>query len=181
MAAKSAPTSREVWLDGLRGVAAVIVVWFHMTAGKLATPYRSFWDTPASENRHFFQIAPFRIFFSGPGMVDIFFVVSGYSISIGLIKLRHGSSLSGFYQRLTSSVVRRMVRLCFPVAVTMLGSHALYYAGLYTMEFKEGTGCPGAGPWKSPVPHIQCLIRSFISIVNMQNIQNLTLNDRKLI
>ena len=179
MATKPASTGREIWLDGLRGVAAAIVVWSHMTAGKLVTPYRSFWDSPASENRHLFQIAPFRIFFSGPGMVDIFFVVSGYSISVGLIKLRHEGSLAGFHQRLTSSVVRRIFRLCFPVAIMMLGSHVLYYAGLYTIPFKEGTGCPGAHPWKSPVPHIQCLIRSFISIINMDNVQNLTLNDRK--
>ena len=179
MVSKSASTGREIWLDGVRGIAAVIVVWFHMTAGKLVTPYQSFWDSPASENRQLIQLAPFRILFSGPGMVDIFFVVSGYSISFGLIKLRHEASLMGFYQRLTSSVIRRMFRLCFPVAVMMLGSHVLYYAGLYTIPFREGTGCPGAEPWKSPVPHIQCLIRSFISILNMENIQNLTLNDRR--
>jgi len=179
MATTPASPGREIWLDGLRGVAAVIVVWFHATAGKLVTPYRSFWDSPSSENRHLFQIAPFRIFFAGPGMVAIFLVVSGYSVSVGLIKLRHEGSLAGFYQRLTSSVVRRMFRLCFPVAIMMLGTHVLYYAGLYTIPFKEGTGCPGAEPWKSPVPHIQCLIRSFISIINLDNLQNLTLNDRK--
>jgi hypothetical protein len=112
-------------------------------------------------------------------MVDIFFVVSGYSVSIGLIKLRHEGPLAGFYQRLTSSVVRRMFRLCFPVAVMMLASHVLYYAGLYTIPFQKGTGCPGAEPRKSPLPHIQCLVRSFVGIINVQNGQNLTLNDRK--
>ncbi|KAH6613121.1 acyltransferase 3 [Boeremia exigua] len=177
MAAKLTPPDREIWLDGLRGVAAVIVVWFHMTAGKLDTPYQSFWDAPASANRHFFQLVPFRTLFAGPGMVDIFFVVSGYSISVRLIKLRHEGSFLVFYQRLTSSVVRRMFRLCFPVAVMMVGSHVLYYAGAYTITFRAGTGCPGAEPWRSPVPHIQCLVRSFISIINAENIQNLTLND----
>jgi len=112
-------------------------------------------------------------------MVDTFFVVSGYSVSIGLIKFRHEGSLAKFYQKLTSSVVRRMFRLCYPVAIMMLASHVLYYAGLYTIPPAKGTGCPGAKPRKSPVPHIQCLIRSFISIVNVQNGQNLTLNDRK--
>ncbi|KAH3912913.1 hypothetical protein HBH56_109160 [Parastagonospora nodorum] len=177
MAKNSASTGREIWLDGVRGVAAVIVVWFHATAGRLVTPYRSFWDSPASENRYLYQLAPFRIFFSGPGMVDIFFVVSGYSVSIGLIKLRHEGSLARFYQRLTSSVVRRMFRLCFPVAIMMLATHVVYYAGLYTMSNPKGTGCPGAEPRKSPIPHIKCLIRSFISIINVQSGQNLTLND----
>ena len=179
MATKLVPAGREIWLDGLRGVAAVIVVWFHMTAGKLATPYRSFWDLPAYENRQLIQVLPFRIFFSGPGMVDIFFVVSGYSISIGLIKLRHEGSMARFYQRLTSSVFRRMFRLCFPVAIMMLGSHALYYTGIYTIPFKEGTECAGAHPWESPIPHVQCLARSLVSIINVENIQNLTLNDRE--
>src|SRR4051812_28203333 len=120
MAEKATFTNREIWLDGLRGVAALIVAWFHLTTGSLATPYRSFWDSPASENRHFIQIAPFRVIFAGQAMVDVFFVVSGYSISTGLIKLRNEGSIPDFYRKLTSSVVRRMFRLCFPVATVML-------------------------------------------------------------
>jgi peptidoglycan/LPS O-acetylase OafA/YrhL len=177
MAEKPASASREIWLDGLRGVAALIVAWFHFTTGSLAVPYRSFWDSPASENRHFIQIAPFRVIFAGQAMVDIFFVVSGYSISTGLIKLRNEGSLPDFYRKLTSSVVRRMFRLCFPVAVMMIISHVLFYGGLYNLEFGEGQGCPGAKPWSSPIPHIQCLIRSFASIVNLQSSQDLTLNN----
>lgn len=173
---KGTSTNREIWLDGLRGFAAFIVAWVHMTLGKFGIPYRSYWDSPASENRHLIQIAPFRIFFSGQAMVTVFFVVSGYSISTGLIKLRNEGSLIDFYRKLTSSVVRRMFRLCFPVAFLMLTSHVLYYAGLYTLEFGKGQGCPGAKPWGSPIPHIECLLRSFFSIVNLQKDQDLTLN-----
>lgn len=182
MTEKSAPAVREIWLDGLRGVAALIVAWFHMTSGKLSIPYRSFWDSPATENRHLIQLLPFRLFFAGPGMVDIFFVVSGYSVSTGLIKLRneHGStSLAGFYQKLSSSVVRRMFRLCFPVLAMGVVSHVLFYAGLYTLPFPKDTGCPSAVPWGNPVPHVACLVRSFVEVVNVEGYQNLTLNSRK--
>lgn len=43
MAEKAATTGREIWLDGLRGTAALIVAFFHLTTGSLAMPYRSFW------------------------------------------------------------------------------------------------------------------------------------------
>ncbi|KAH7085974.1 hypothetical protein BKA63DRAFT_575369 [Paraphoma chrysanthemicola] len=175
--ANSGPAGREVWLDGLRGAAAAIVVWCHMTNGKLSTPYQSFWDSPAAENRHLYQLVPFRIIFSGHGMADTFFVVSGYSVSIGLINLRHEGPAAGFYQTLTSSVFRRISRLCFPVAMIMLASHVLFYIGLYTVTLPKGTGCPGAIPWGSPIAHIQCLTRSFVSIINLQDYQNFTLND----
>jgi peptidoglycan/LPS O-acetylase OafA/YrhL len=169
--------NREIWLDGLRGVAALIVAFFHLTTGSLNTPYRSFWDSPASENRHLIQIAPFRVVIAGQAMVDIFFVVSGYSISTGLIKLRNEGSVADFYRKLTSSVIRRMFRLCFPVAVMMGISHVLFYAGTYNLEFGEGQGCPGATPWGNPIPHVQCIVRSFVSVVNLQSGQDLTLNN----
>lgn len=168
---------REIWLDGLRGVAALIVAWFHFTTGSLATPYRSFWDSPSSDNRHFIQIAPFRIIFAGQAMVDIFFVVSGYSISTSLIKLRNEGSTADFYRKLTSSVVRRMFRLCFPVAAMMAISHFLFYTGLYALEFSDDQGCPGATPWRNPIPHVACLIRSVVSVINLQSNQEMTLNN----
>ena len=177
MAEKQASPGRELWLDGLRGVAALIVAWFHCTTGAIPIPYRSFWDAPASENRHLIQIAPFRVIFAGQAMVDIFFIVSGYSISTGLIRLRNEGSLADFYRKLTSSVVRRMFRLCFPVFVLILISHTLYYIGAYMLKFSDGMGCPGAEPWGSPVPHVQCMARSMFSIVNLQSDQELTLNN----
>ncbi|CAI6331793.1 unnamed protein product [Periconia digitata] len=177
MAEKSGSPSRKIWLDGLRGTAALIVAFFHLTTGSLAMPYRSFWDSPASENRHFIQIAPLRVIIAGQAMVDIFFVVSGYSISTGLIKLRNEGSMTDFYRKLTSSVVRRIFRLSFPVVVMMLISHVLFYGGTYALEFGEGQGCPEAKPWGSPIPHIECLVRSFVSIVNLQSSQDMTLNN----
>ncbi len=178
MAEKSSSAGgREIWLDGLRGVAALIVAWFHLTTGMIDTPYRSFWDSPASENRHFIQIAPFRVIFAGQAMVDIFFVVSGYSISVGLIKLRNEGALADFYRKLTSSVVRRVFRLWFPVAVVMLAAHVLFYMGFYATIMPEGQGCSGTKPWGSPIPHIQCLIRSTVGMINVQADQDRTLNN----
>lgn len=143
-------------------------------------PLRLLWYqtiVQASENRHLIQIAPFRVIFAGQAMVDIFFIVSGYSISTGLIKLRKDGSLSDFYRKLTSSVVRRIFRLCFPVVVIMLLSHLIFYSGLYALEFGPEQGCPGAKPWSSPFPHMQCLMRSIFGIINLQSNQELTLNN----
>lgn len=69
---------RETWLDGLRGIAAAIVTWFHFTVGEMNTPYRSFWAEPVDENRRLIQFPPFRLIFAGQAMVRLLFVVSGY-------------------------------------------------------------------------------------------------------
>ncbi|CAJ2499754.1 Uu.00g026070.m01.CDS01 [Anthostomella pinea] len=168
---------REIWLDGLRGFAAAIVAWFHFTNFGLKMPYRSFWDEPAEQNRHLIQLAPFRIIFAGQAMVDIFFVVSGYSVSVGLIRLRNRGSTADFYRKLTSAVFRRLFRLFFPVLIISIISHTLYYLGFYAWLFTAENGFPGCVPYSNPWPHVKWLLRAMFNIVNLQSNQNRTLND----
>ncbi|KAI0021844.1 acyltransferase 3 [Xylariomycetidae sp. FL0641] len=168
---------REIWLDGLRGFAAAIVAWFHLTNYGLKMPYRSFWDEPAEQNRHWIQLAPFRIVFAGQAMVDIFFVVSGYSVSVGLIRLRNRDGGPEFYRKLTSAVFRRLFRLFFPVLVITILSHTLYYLGFYAWLFTEEQGFPGCVPYSRPWPHLKWFLRSMFNILNLQSNQNASLND----
>ncbi|KAI0470584.1 acyltransferase 3 [Xylariaceae sp. FL0804] len=169
--------AREIWLDGVRGFAAAIVAWFHLTNYHLGMPYRSFWDEPAEQNRHLLQLPPFRILFAGQAMVDIFFVVSGYSVSVGLIRLRNRGPTGDFYQKLTSAVFRRLFRLFLPVLAISVVSHTLYYLGFYGWLYTEEQGFPGCVPYSNPWPHIRWFLRTMFNILNLQSNQNATLND----
>ncbi|KAI1343162.1 acyltransferase 3 [Xylariaceae sp. FL0016] len=176
--AQHAPSNgREIWLDGLRGFAAAIVAWFHFTNYNFKLPYHSFWDEPAEQNRSLIQLAPFRIIFAGQAMVDIFFVISGYSVSVGLIRLRNRGSTADFYRKLTSAIFRRLFRLFFPVLVISLISHTLYFLGFYAWLFTEENGFPGCVPYSGLWCHIRWLLRTIFNLVNLQSNQNATLND----
>ncbi|OOF94955.1 hypothetical protein ASPCADRAFT_51018 [Aspergillus carbonarius ITEM 5010] len=158
---------REHWLDGLRGIAAAIVAWFHFTVGEIGPPYRSYWTTPAEDNRHWFQLPPFRLLFAGQAMVLLFFVISGYAVSISIIRLREETPTQ-FYRKLTSSVLRRGFRLYIPVLLLCFLSHAALYTGLiYWTPGNPKEGCPGAEPWSAPGPHVSCLTMTFLTTLDL--------------
>ncbi|PYI09791.1 hypothetical protein BO78DRAFT_436671 [Aspergillus sclerotiicarbonarius CBS 121057] len=167
MALAASATSREHWLDGLRGIAAAIVAWFHFTVGEMGPPYRSFWTNPAEDNRRWFQLPPFRLIFAGQAMVLIFFVISGYAVSISIIRLREEAPAQ-FYRKLTSSVLRRGFRLYIPVLILCLLSHVALYTGLIDWTPGNPTeGCPGAEPWSALGPHVSCLTLTFLTTLDL--------------
>lgn len=107
------------WLDGLRGVAAFFVAWHHGTVG-FYKPIRNGWHaTPTSNN--LLSLPILRIFLSGSAMVDIFFVISGYVLSVKAFKLaRHGGKHAEIYSSIGSSTFRRGPRLYIPTLSVIL-------------------------------------------------------------
>ncbi|GKZ88484.1 hypothetical protein CBS147343_4749 [Aspergillus niger] len=166
MASTASVKAREIWLDGLRGIAAAIVAWFHFTVAEMKAPYRSFWAVPAAENHRFFQLPPFRLLFAGQSMVLLFFVISGYAVSTSIIRLRDDAPAQ-FYRKLTSSVFRRGFRLYIPVLTLCLISHSAYYMGLIDWMPGDREGCPGAQPWSALRPHLSCLTMTFLTTLHL--------------
>jgi peptidoglycan/LPS O-acetylase OafA/YrhL len=141
---------RQRWLDGLRGVAAVIVAWFHFTVGEMKIPYRGFNDEPAEQNRHIIQLPPFRILYAGKAMVTLFFVISGYSVPLAIIRRRSQNNNADCYRKLTSSVIRRGFRLYLPIILVCMTSQILFFMGAYSnWSFPRTEGCPRAPPWSA--------------------------------
>jgi hypothetical protein len=94
------------YLDGLRGIAAVIVVNHH------ALPY---W------NMALFKYPFFAVLLAGRGMVDIFFVVSGYVLGLKLLKLIRARDTESLLNHFASSTFRRYLRLYLPgVLITFI-------------------------------------------------------------
>ncbi|WYZ38117.1 hypothetical protein EsH8_III_000031 [Colletotrichum jinshuiense] len=111
------PTS---WLDGLRGVASLIVFFCHFTekhVGWYSQPYGI-----TEENDHAasspLQLPFLRVIYCGRPMVHIFFVISGFVLSLKALKQTRKGDYDGLHRTLSSSVFRRGFRLFLPTTVS---------------------------------------------------------------
>ncbi|KAJ8117043.1 hypothetical protein OPT61_g1680 [Boeremia exigua] len=112
------PIRRTAWLDGLRGFAAFIVylhhnqLWSHDIHGNSV-----FENSFGYNNQHYFAALPFvRHFFSGGHFaVAIFFVISGYVLSIKPLRSIQKGQHMASADSVGSALFRRWVRLYLPV------------------------------------------------------------------
>jgi peptidoglycan/LPS O-acetylase OafA/YrhL len=108
------PTS---YLDGLRGVASVLVFFCHYTEnnfGELTRWYGINEGIPSG----LIQLPYIRLIYSGRPMVHIFFVISGFVLSYKPIKAIHARDMDKCYTALSSSTFRRAFRLFGPCLVS---------------------------------------------------------------
>jgi peptidoglycan/LPS O-acetylase OafA/YrhL len=122
---------RVASLDGLRGVAALVVVLSHIVeAGSPALANGLLDGTPPRGVAGLFVSTPLTVVWAGPEFVIVFFVLSGYVLTAGL----RGRMKAGRYYP------ARLVRLYLPVWASV--GCALALAALVTPQF-----LPGATDW----------------------------------
>jgi len=97
--------SPTAYLDGLRGWAAFLVVFYH--SGK-------------ADNRPWLQLPFVHILDAGHSCVTIFFVISGYVLSYRILQLAREQQPAAILDTLASSVFRRWLRLYLPSALASL-------------------------------------------------------------
>jgi peptidoglycan/LPS O-acetylase OafA/YrhL len=115
------------FLDGLRGFAAFIVFVYHTVSADAA------WLLPAygmGDINCFMQLPGFRIIFSGPAMVHIFFVISGYVLSAKAVQLIRAGNFEKLSDSIFSSIFRRPFRLFLPSIAGIAMLEFTIYAGL---------------------------------------------------
>ncbi|KAK3942824.1 acyltransferase [Diplogelasinospora grovesii] len=114
--------SATAYLDGLRGVAALVVYIFHYTY--LWFPIlRHGWGSSEKpgEDLLFWQLPVIRVLHSGRASVTIFFVISGYVLTIKTLTLIHqhkGGENGKVLDALSGSLFRRPFRLYLPILVS---------------------------------------------------------------
>lgn len=125
--APSSPTriAPTAWLDGMRGYAAFFVFLRHYEFAyhrKGAFVYGTVEDPNyPNENRYFMQLPIIRLLYAGDAMVCVFFIISGYALSLKPLKLMRRSSHDQLLPVLASSIFRRPFRLFLPcIASTLL-------------------------------------------------------------
>lgn len=118
------------FLDGVRGVAMLIVVFHHFglaffPAINYLDPEKIHLGTGATEL--IIAKTPLNIFFNGGFAVSIFFVLSGFVLS-------YKFHLSGSHRLLTTYAAKRYFRLFLPVAGSVILCYFLHLSGLFTIK-----------------------------------------------
>ena len=107
--------SQTAYLDGLRGMASFFVYVRHFAAATHPNIQPGFGSS--SEDRYVTQLPFVRLVISGPAMVALFFIVSGYALSWAPLRAQSQGS-GAILERLSSSIFRRATRLFLPGVVS---------------------------------------------------------------
>ncbi|EXJ85470.1 hypothetical protein A1O1_05834 [Capronia coronata CBS 617.96] len=134
---KVSPTA---FLDGMRGLAAFVVFICHLTYGSFDTGH-AWGANPETETERqntetykgFLRLPVVRLLYSGPPMVAIFFVISGYVLGYKPIKLMRSRQTEQLMNTMSSSVFRRALRLFLPCFASTLLVVCLAQLNLYKL------------------------------------------------
>lgn len=145
------PLGPTAYLDGVRGVAALIVYVFHW--GYLWFPFlRQGWHSSGggADDAHpgtdlVLQRPVVRGLHSGRASVTVFFVVSGYVIAVKTLALIHRGQLDRALDSLAGSLFRRPLRLYLPIVVATLINLALVRCDGVFQKDPTGSGGPPRG------------------------------------
>ncbi|MBV8060951.1 MAG: acyltransferase [Alphaproteobacteria bacterium] len=115
--------NKDYALEGLRGMAALVVVIYHALLG--FWPFHSgiFPQYDATS----WQGYPFFVFMNGGAAVALFFVLSGYVLVRKYL-------LTGDVQTIVRGVVKRYPRLMGPIFIAIMFSYLLFVFHLYSYE-----------------------------------------------
>lgn len=116
---------KKIPLEAVRGVAALVVVVWHIGSGFF----------PSSIGN--WQGSPIFVFMNGPAAVALFFVLSGYVLTRRYFEL-------GDNRILLKGAVKRWPRLMGPVLLVVLASYLLFKLDLYQFE---QAGAASGSPW----------------------------------
>ncbi|KAJ6444567.1 acyltransferase [Purpureocillium lavendulum] len=133
------------YLDGLRGFAALLVYWHHHELW-VRNPY-IFENAFGYDGNFYFATLPFvRTFFTGGHYsVTVFFVLSGYVLSIKPLSLIEKGDFAGLTDHLGSAIFRRFFRLYLPLIAVVL----IYATTWQLFGYWVDTGTVPQGSWLS--------------------------------
>ncbi|KAK3687650.1 acyltransferase family-domain-containing protein [Podospora appendiculata] len=110
------PLSPTAYLDGLRGVAALTVYIFHF--GYLWFPVLRNGYGSTDSDHLIWQLPVLRALHSGRASVTVFFVISGYVLSLRTLTIIYNGQTDKVLDALAGSVFRRPFRLYLPIVVS---------------------------------------------------------------
>jgi peptidoglycan/LPS O-acetylase OafA/YrhL len=97
------------WLDGMRGLAALMVFLYHLSYST-----HDVYTAYIPSHKEFLRLPLIRSFYNGNFMVSIFFVISGFALSWKPVMQMRKAEIGELGRGLGRSLVRRGVRLYMP-------------------------------------------------------------------
>lgn len=136
------------YLDGLRGVAALVVVLHHTTQFFYPCIRPGYASSETAPNK-ILSLPFLRIWMSGGPMVSIFFVLSGFVLSLKPLRLARQRRHIEAYECIASSVFRRGPRLYIPCLVVTFALAVAAQAGF--MDAAAPRTYPVSATWLTQI------------------------------
>ncbi|KAF2121741.1 acyltransferase 3 [Lophiotrema nucula] len=160
------------FLDGMRGYAAFAVFFCHFAIPAHPKIHTAWGGGHGNGDDHWIgQLPILRLVMSGQMCVFLFFVISGFSISLKPLKLARRGQYASLFDSLFSATFRRALRLYLPCVAALLITLFLITFGAFnfadsirTPETWPFPGDPIEGPhiykknWKQWRNFIKCLL-----------------------
>jgi peptidoglycan/LPS O-acetylase OafA/YrhL len=124
-------------LDGLRGIACLIVFNYHFLWPWTPSIMLGYGANPPRAPEPYYDWSTLPIIcllHRGHPMVAIFFAISGYVLCRHILRAIHEKRYQAVYQGLASSVLRRPFRLLLPPTLSMLAVAVLAQLGIFRSE-----------------------------------------------
>lgn len=142
------------FLDGMRGYAAFIVYCCHFFMPTHPQANRGFNGYNSNEDYWLTQLPIIRLIYSGHVSVFLFFVISGFSISLKPLKLARSGSYSAFLDTMVSATFRRPCRLYLPCLVTLAITFLVACCGAFDFSYALTKNWPFLSkPLRIPIAH----------------------------
>ncbi|KAJ3153298.1 hypothetical protein HDU89_000929 [Geranomyces variabilis] len=123
---RRAPVDRTTWIDGLRGVASLMIFTHHFGDNTFAEshPDTLKWGTPMSIVRN------------GQLAVALFFLLSGRVLTFGFLRGRNKGVVR--WRSLASAIFRRTIRLALPIMVLAFMQQQICKSGATDVAIQTG-------------------------------------------
>ena len=132
------------YLDGLRGAASFAVFAEHYSMHYLPHIFEEY-TTPT-----FFQLPGIRLLYSGSSMVAIFFVISGFSLSLRPLEIIHERDWERMHHSMASATFRRGIRIFLPpIVVSFIVMIGMRFH-LYDQQYSGATEMIFSHPFYQP-------------------------------
>lgn len=139
---KQAKPSETSYLNGLRGIAAVVVVLQHITELFYPENHGCYGDGGEGlEPDHYIQLPFLKLILMGSFSVTLFFVISGFALTYGPLRKIHAGNPEAAIASMPSSIFRRPIRLFLPILPLYMFSWILIQVWFV---WDIGSGGPGA-------------------------------------
>lgn len=156
----SSPISQQTsFLDGMRGIAALIVAFYHTAWAYSSAVEKGYGYN--GENYSFIQLPFIRLIYAGHAMVCIFFVIGGYVNALRPLHIAHyEKQWDKLFTLISSSLLRRSIRLYIPpVFATFLSAITLrlgwWEASRAAIDAGMFVGWPDLHPPRQPTMSAQ--------------------------